>query len=423
MSMKNRTDSPSALLSKRTFIVLGALMILPWVGITIWLFSASASFKPSAPPVLSEVDPREGQNKCNPGPWGDLTYSTILIEPPEDQFTVRDRKGYQSIWHFKGYDEAKLAKLWRDAGLSDSEIAILNEPDLMEVDSTSIRITPPDQLIRNLSKKSRAVIYTALSIFIENNEQNSPFKFRTDRLEDWFVESGLKPETIALVKDLLYERGNSMVFSDRNLALANIASADERVRLIKTLARKSTVLVKLWIGPDTDIDALVDYWSRGSHSKDIKPLLESLQRKRTVMSLDLIHLLPPFVRQLLYTYPPPDHPGSRTYMDCHWSSLNFFNATPNPRYEDINLLYEDLVKHYHPITGTPRYGDLIFFYTAKGDVIHSSVYIADNIVFTKNGSSLGSPWILMALDDLIASYPSDQPLDIQRYRRKINYDS
>ena len=55
----------------------------------------------------------------------------------------------------------------------------------------------------------------------------------------------------------------------------------------------------------------------------------------------------------------------------------------------------------------------------NGDVIHSCVYIADNIVFTKNGSASSSPWILMDLEDVIAFYSSEKPLDIQRYRRKV----
>ena len=299
--MNKRPDSPSAHLSKQTLGVLGTLIFLPWLGIAIWYFAHTVSSTPPSSPVHVRANHLAGQTNCNPGPWGDLTYTNILIEPPEDQFTVRDRKGYQSIWHFKGYSEAELNELWHAASLSDSEVTIINDPDLREIVGTSIKITPPDQFVRNLTPKSRAVIYTALSNFIENNEQNSPFKFRTDHLDDWFVDSDLKPETIALVKELLYKRGNSMVFSDRNLALANIASSDERVRLIKTLARKSTLLVKLWIGPDTDIDALTQYWGFGSHAKDIKPLLESIKRTRSVMSVDLIHLLPPFARQLLYT--------------------------------------------------------------------------------------------------------------------------
>jgi hypothetical protein len=50
--------------------------------------------------------------------------------------------------------------------------------------------------------------------------------------------------------------------------------------------------------------------------------------------------------------------------------------------------------------------------------IHSSVYIADNIVFTKNGPSQHSPWILMQMDTLVAHYETSTDVKIRAYRKK-----
>jgi hypothetical protein len=50
--------------------------------------------------------------------------------------------------------------------------------------------------------------------------------------------------------------------------------------------------------------------------------------------------------------------------------------------------------------------------------IHSSVYIADNIVFTKNGPSQHSPWILMQMDTLVAHYETNMDVKIRAYRKK-----
>jgi hypothetical protein len=46
------------------------------------------------------------------------------------------------------------------------------------------------------------------------------------------------------------------------------------------------------------------------------------------------------------------------------------------------------------------------------------VYVADDIVFTKNGSSQVMPWMLMDLADVIAFYPSEPPLVVRSFRRK-----
>jgi hypothetical protein len=62
--------------------------------------------------------------------------------------------------------------------------------------------------------------------------------------------------------------------------------------LIKTLARKSTLMVKLRINANTDIDMLDTYWGRGQRAKDIKPLLQSLVREGNGTTIDIIHLLP-----------------------------------------------------------------------------------------------------------------------------------
>jgi hypothetical protein len=72
--------------------------------------------------------------------------------------------------------------------------------------------------------------------------------------------------------------------------------------------------------------------------------------------------------------------------------------------------------------GKPTFGDIIMFTKPDGSIIHSCVFIADDIVYTKNGASPNAPWILMSLSDVVAFYPSNEPLDIQYYRAK-SYDA
>lgn len=269
-----------------------------------------------------------------------------------------------------------------------------------------------------LTPESRSVIYSALSQFPENREQHEPFRFRADAEDEWWKNSGLNPETLAAVKRLIYRRGSAVLFSDISLLLPTIKSFEERTRLLKTLARKSTLLVKLQLNPQTDIEALENYWG-GTGNKDIGPLLRSLTQHSNGATIDIVHLLPPFARSRLYTYPSINNPDSVTFMDCHWTVLNFFNSEPDEKYEDINEVTIAFRNNYYPVAGRPKFGDIYLFALPNGDIIHSCVFIADDIVFTKNGASATSPWILMNLQDVIAYYPSDQPLDIQRYRPKF----
>ena len=56
------------------------------------------------------------------------------------------------------------------------------------------------------------------------------------------------------------------------------------------------------------------------------------------------------------------------------------------------------------------YGDLIFLLCPDDSPLYAAVYIADDVVFTKNGGNYRQPWILMAWADLVARYPENYAL-------------
>ena len=58
------------------------------------------------------------------------------------------------------------------------------------------------------------------------------------------------------------------------------------------------------------------------------------------------------------------------------------------------------------------------FNESDTQAIHSAIYIADKVVFTKNGPSEHSPWILMDMDTLISHYSTNTDLTIRGYRKK-----
>lgn len=402
---------------RRSVIFVLILLLSPWL--IFGAYYASGILTNHTPDKSTPTLPLiKGATLCAPGPWGNLEYVRILTEPPEQQISGNIPFVDHATWVFKNYTPAAFDELWQSAGLTSAELGTINRPELRTTEGDTVTIRAPKDFVLNLTPAARNVIYTALSAFAENPAQVEPYRFTVSARDEWFKESGLKPETIAQVERLLYQRGNSLLFSDQALLLPALNSLEESTRLLKTLARKSTLLLKLRIDPGTDTEALERYWSFPG-SKDIGPLLNSLKRLGSSTTLDIVHLLPRFARSRLYSYPSPSDPGSTTYMDCHWTVLNFFNQEPDPRYEDINQVALAFRTNYHPVTGRPRYGDIYLFTEPDGDVIHSCVYIADNIVFTKNGASLNAPWILMKYEDIVAFYPSNQPLDIQRYRPNV----
>lgn len=398
------------------------LTLLPWLAVFFLLRREQipASAPTSQPPTAARpVSDAAGEwTAAKPGPWGELVSCRVVIEPPENLLPVPSASATPHVWTIRGQTAAQLDDWLATIPLSAAARAELAQASRREIAGDVIRLHPSDGLVAGLSSEARAQIYAVLAEFPENVAASGPFRFRAAVADEWFRDSDLRPETIALVKQLLYRRGPSLLFADMNLVLPQIPTQAERVRLIKTLSRKSTLMVRLRLRPDTDVDALVAYWGRGQRSRDIEPLLRSLQPRHGVANIDLIHLLPRQPRQLLYTYPMPDERGSESFLDCHWTSLNFFNTQPEPRLEDIESLQQSFARDYYPITSKPTFGDVLLLTHRDNTVLHSCVYVADDIVYTKNGGQANAPWILMTLSDMLAYYPSDEPVEIQIYRAK-----
>ena len=43
-------------------------------------------------------------------------------------------------------------------------------------------------------------------------------------------------------------------------------------------------------------------------------------------------------------------------------------------------------------------------------MVHAANYVADDVVFTKNGGFATQPWMLMHLDDMIDAYATHHPM-------------
>jgi hypothetical protein len=167
--------------------------------------------------------------------------------------------------------------------------------------------------------------------------------------------------------------------------------------------------MKLRVTADTDATALTAYWKGIWRAKDIQPMLESLTETEVPggVTMDIAQLLPQFARKRLNTYPMPD--PSTPATDCYWTAMNFFRDPPDDRYYNSEVWQSELTTNYTVVT-QPAFGDVILFLRPDNLPIHAAVYIADDVVFTKNGGNDRQPWVLMKWDDLLARYPQDVAL-------------
>jgi hypothetical protein len=234
----------------------------------------------------------------------------------------------------------------------------------------------------------------------------------------WLGNTDVRPEILAMIQKTLHQRGKTWIFSDKALVLRMAQTDDERLAIRKALSRTATLIAKLKL-TGADAGKLADYWSAGRRFKDIEPFLDSMIATNGADKIDLIHLLPASVRKLLYTFPNESHGLAGYYPDCHWTSLNFFNYDPLQRLAEPPLATAYTIENYVQVPKAEKLGDVIFLTDKeKGNAYHSCVFVADDIVYTKNGRSRLSPWVLMKLEDVEELYGIYQQTVAVAYRLK-----
>ncbi len=356
----------------------------------------------------------QSANHAKAAPWGELEIIPIVLAPSLEYIPslLSDRRGNR--WFFPQTSVKDLHKFLASAGLSEStrtQLLAITEPS---PDIAGVVVTPDQKIVAGLSPSARGAIYAKLSLFPANFDQVNASHFPLELADEWL--STLRDPVRQMIRQLMYPSGNFLMFADLPLVLATTNDQEEQQRIIRVLATQRTYLVKLRIRRHSDIESMVAYWGRGGRRKDVKPLLESLARSESGQTIDIVHLLPPFARRLIYTFPFPSMKNAAAAYDCHYTSLNFFNDPPDDRFIDSATLVRVLGENYHQVYANPRLGDIVVYLTENNEIIHSAVYLASDMLFTKYGNSPAQPWIFMTSDEVKDFYPVSGKLKVRYFR-------
>lgn len=357
-----------------------------------------------------------GKQHCRLGPWGAIEYYEIVTRPPDEFISPSFFTEATQQWVFKGYSRAAMDELLAAAGLTPAQRSALDGST--QVSASQCVVKPSDDLVLGLSPGARARIYAVLARFPENPTQRDPFAFRATQIQGWLENSALARPAVDMVRRVLYPHDDLLLLSDCGTVMRQLPDADERTRLFRILFRRPAVFPQLRVAADSDLKALTQYWGKGGRSTVIGPLLESLPQTAAGVTVDVSLLLPVFARERLYTYPTPSTNTQGVSRDCHWTALNFFNETPDDRYGRPEVIVSTIEKDYYPVPGNPSFGDLVLVHALDRTIVHSAVFIADDILFTKNGPSFTSPWLLMTQAEVLASFPAYEKLSVTYCRLK-----
>ncbi len=336
-----------------------------------------------------------------PGPWGRMEYTSTLLEPPPSIVGEDVRSKRPLAWQFTGMTTGQVAALLMDAGLDPVIVDRLMNSRQMSSDPTDFLILPPDDILLGMEPETRRRVYFNLRASSLNKFYGLPFHMNHLYGDEWFRDASLSPATLAMLDRLVYRQGSMMYFSDVRFVLSKIDDVEERRNFFAALLRQVTLRVRLSIKDASEVDGLVAYWGAHGRENVVRPIIEAVERGSVDWPVSILSLLPPLPRERLFTY----NSGSRElFRDCNWTALNFFNDPPDDIYLQQSAVTNAVFGRYAPIESNFLPGDLILLRNDRQDVIHMCNYIADNIVFTKNGGDLAQPWILSTLREVVDYY-------------------
>ena len=378
-------------------VAVTVLLILPWL-IVGYLYQRGAAPPPPDPVQTAAV------TSVRTGSWGELTLTPIVISPPIEYVSTDLWPSEPPTWTFPGLSIDEVEAFLGASGLAAADVARLKAAARRDERIPAIVVTPPIELVERLTPDVRGRIYLQLGRSALNFEQAQAFRFEGASVDLWLRGAAIQPATRQLAEPYFYRDGSFLYFADLGLLRSKIADREEYRRLTKALYRQPTMLMEIGLSPDADVLAVARYWGKGGRRTDIRPLLDSLAG--TGAHIDTEHLLPSFARDHLYRYPRLtaadfDKP---VLANCLWSALNFFHTTPDDSLFDLNTAIDRLKTQYFVVEADFELGDVVAFLDERDNLFHAAVYLADGLLFSKNGMSVMAPWTITSIDSVKGFY-------------------
>jgi hypothetical protein len=278
-------------------------------------------------------------------------------------------------------------------------------PDRVSTQGTNTVFKPSNEFVLSLNSETRDRLYGALRGLNVNLHLDSPYYYAKDQLEWMNGDARVQPDDLALFKKLVYGGNGVRRFSDYETLMGRLPTLERRAGIAASLSRQPAVLAGLCIRPDTDIDKVAQYWGSVPNVRfiDIRPMLEGLRGSPRGGTVSLMYLLPPFARGRVYTFPSRPAPGEPIPDTC-WSTFNFSNLEPDNRFLDHAECLRHIDRDLYQIAQPGICGDVLLFKNREGQIRHSAVYLAADLVFTKYGKNFLTPWVFMRIADLQAMY-------------------
>ena len=349
---------------------------------------------------------------------GELVAQSIFLHAPLALFELERAPDQVPVWRFRGGSAQSVSALFDEAKVPEDLKAALLATAVTWQRHVGMTILPTPDVLLRLPLQSRQRIYEELAKSSFNPYHAAPLLIPRYLADEWLAHSPLSASHRESVRRLFWNQGGCFAFSDLPFLINTSQSTAEIRDCLRAWTLTRTVVVKVRIPTGAKLESFQRYWGAGENNDAVLPFLQAMGASVKDATIDLPQLLPPICRQLLYTYPSAASGVSGRFPDCNWTALNFFASDPDPYYLDSKSSYLELTQDYEPIPAASQLGDLICFTDKAGQIVHSCVHVAGNLVFTKNGAGLASPWLLVPYSDVEAIYRSSEAIDVRCLRKK-----
>jgi len=361
--------------------------------------------------------PGEVKWTARSGPWGELEVRPVYLEAPDALLAAVAKPNAATRWVFEQMTPEGVRDLLLKHGVPAPMVNRLLDPASRSGADNIVKLYPTVEELVSLTMDTRTSLYRELAKSPANEYQRDPVYVLGGDVEEWLNDSGLSVEQMALFRKLLWRRGEALAFSDIQALLTLSNGPEGALNTFRALTRVRSLIVELKLPLRIERDVFLDYWGTVALESSQLSFLRSMIRRRASQSVDITHFFPNLARQRVYTFPELQAGLKGFFPDCHWTSLNFASVVPNDDYLDTAKAAARLLGGYQAVEPPYRFGDVLCFLD-DGEGLHTCVYVADDIVFTKNGESVLAPWALMQMKDVESVYRRSPSTRIQGYRLK-----
>ena len=366
------------------------------------------------------VAPSFGYSKQgNPGPWGELVVSNIYLEAPDSVIDIASKPDPVPRWTFPGLSTMMVKDLLIQSGVDLALVERLTSSNQLKIVGSDVVVYPKLEDLLQIKGVVRDKLYTEISKYPQNDYYTDPVFILSGDVEEWLADATLNASQKDVVRQLLWHRGSALVFSNVGILLGYAQTGEEIKNTLRSITRCMSLVVneKFPIKPEQR-ENFLKYWIGNQTESPRMTFIKAVSKEKDLHdTIDVMHFLPVIMRERLYTFPSLKDGVKGRLPDCHWTSLNFFNPTPRDYYRSTSLAAIQLTQAYNQVSAPYQFGDVLC-YTDNGEGLHTCVYIADNIVLTKNGENILAPWVLLTIEDVSKIYKYSPTTQIQAYRLK-----